>query len=93
MAENNTYTPDRLDTIESRLRRLEERIERMRSQGISMIVPSAGTSSTSPGSPIRSLAQSRPARGAAPFARRMPGCLNGTEFFMDRIDSVATRKF
>ena len=28
MAENNTYTPDRLDTIESRLRRLEERIER-----------------------------------------------------------------
>ena len=28
MAENNTHTPDRLDTIESRLRRLEERIER-----------------------------------------------------------------
>src|SRR5260370_42162860 len=28
MAENNTHTPDRLDTIESRLRRLEERIDR-----------------------------------------------------------------
>src|SRR5438093_9398506 len=28
MAENNTQTPDRLDTIESRLRRLEERIDR-----------------------------------------------------------------
>ena len=28
MAENNTTTPDRLDTIESRLRRLEERIDR-----------------------------------------------------------------
>jgi uncharacterized protein (DUF433 family) len=28
MAENNTHTLDRLDTIESRLRRLEERIER-----------------------------------------------------------------
>ncbi len=28
MAENNTPTPDRLDTIESRLRRLEERIDR-----------------------------------------------------------------
>ena len=28
MAENNTNTPDRLDTIESRLRRLEERIDR-----------------------------------------------------------------
>ena len=28
MAENNTHTPDRLDTIESRLRRLEEKIER-----------------------------------------------------------------
>ena len=28
MAENNTETPDRLNTIESRLRRLEERIDR-----------------------------------------------------------------
>jgi hypothetical protein len=28
MAENNTHTPDRLDTIESRLRLLEERIDR-----------------------------------------------------------------
>src|SRR5437762_13727005 len=28
MAENNTNTPDRLDTIESRLRRLEEMIDR-----------------------------------------------------------------
>jgi len=28
MAENNTHTPDRLDTIESRLRRLEETIDR-----------------------------------------------------------------
>lgn len=28
MAENNTHTSDRLDTIESRLRRLEERIDR-----------------------------------------------------------------
>jgi hypothetical protein len=28
MAENNTNTPDRLDMIESRLRRLEERIDR-----------------------------------------------------------------
>ena len=28
MTENNTNTPDRLDTIESRLRRLEEMIER-----------------------------------------------------------------
>jgi hypothetical protein len=28
MPENNTHTPDRLDTIESRLRRLEERIDR-----------------------------------------------------------------
>jgi len=28
MAENNNNTPDRLDTIESRLRRLEERIDR-----------------------------------------------------------------
>ena len=28
MAENNTHTPDRLDTIESRLRRLEERLDR-----------------------------------------------------------------
>jgi len=28
MAENSTHTPDRLDTIESRLRRLEERIDR-----------------------------------------------------------------
>src|SRR6266852_9114494 len=28
MAENNTRTPDRLDTIESRLRRLEEKIDR-----------------------------------------------------------------
>src|ERR1700726_1686940 len=28
MAENNTDTPDRLDAIESRLRRLEERIDR-----------------------------------------------------------------
>ena len=28
MAENNTHTPDRLDSIESRLRRLEERIDR-----------------------------------------------------------------
>ena len=28
MAENNTHPPDRLDTIESRLRRLEERIDR-----------------------------------------------------------------
>lgn len=28
MAEQNTNTPDRLDTIESRLRRLEERIDR-----------------------------------------------------------------
>ncbi len=28
MAENNTHTPDRLDTIENRLRRLEERIDR-----------------------------------------------------------------
>src|SRR5438105_15703766 len=28
MAENNTHTPDRLDTIESRLRRLEERVDR-----------------------------------------------------------------
>ena len=27
MADNNTHTPDRLDTIESRLRRLEERID------------------------------------------------------------------
>src|ERR1700730_7674784 len=28
MAENNTHSPDRLDTIESRLRRLEEIIDR-----------------------------------------------------------------
>jgi hypothetical protein len=28
MAETNTHTPDRLGTIESRLRRLEERIDR-----------------------------------------------------------------
>lgn len=28
MPENNTHAPDRLDTIESRLRRLEERIDR-----------------------------------------------------------------
>ena len=28
MVENNTHKPDRLDTIESRLRRLEERIDR-----------------------------------------------------------------
>ena len=28
MAEHNTHTPDRLDTIETRLRRLEERIDR-----------------------------------------------------------------
>jgi len=28
MAENNTHTSERLDTIESRLRRLEERIDR-----------------------------------------------------------------
>ena len=28
MAENNTLTPDRLDQIESRLRRLEEKMER-----------------------------------------------------------------
>lgn len=28
MAENNSHTPDRLDTIEGRLRRLEERIDR-----------------------------------------------------------------
>jgi len=28
MTENSTHTPDRLDTIESRLRRLEERIDR-----------------------------------------------------------------
>ncbi|HEV3260101.1 MAG TPA: hypothetical protein VG013_24805 [Gemmataceae bacterium] len=28
MAENSSHTPDRLDTIESRLRRLEERIDR-----------------------------------------------------------------
>jgi uncharacterized protein (DUF433 family) len=28
MAENNTHTPDRLDTIERRLRRLEEMIDR-----------------------------------------------------------------
>ena len=28
MAENNIHTPDRLDTIESRLRRLEEMIDR-----------------------------------------------------------------
>ena len=36
MAENNSQTSDRLDTIESRLRRLEERIDRreMREAGV-----------------------------------------------------------
>ena len=36
MAENNTHTPDRLDTIESRLRRLEEMIDRRETREVAV---------------------------------------------------------
>ena len=36
MAENKTHTPDRLDTIESRLRRLEEMIDRRETREVAV---------------------------------------------------------